>query len=198
MTWDKPLVLASASPRRQEILRLAGVPFVVYPAREEWAPADMPPSQRVCALARSKVLGVASAHPDSLLLGADTMVVLGDTVLGKPSSPEDAVSMLLSLQGREHRVLTGVWLAATDKDGNIVKEDGFTDETAVTFFSMSREEAQEYVDTGEPLDKAGAYGIQGYGMRFVESIRGDFYTVMGLPAGRLLRYLQDFTRNLEK
>ena len=120
------------------------------------------------------------------------MVARGDNVLGKPHTEEEAVQMLMSLQGQEHQVLTGVWVIATDAAGNIVKQEGFTDIADVKFFSFTRQEAAEYVSTGESMDKAGAYAIQGMGMRFVEGIRGDFYTVMGLPGGRLVRFLREF------
>ena len=100
--------------------------------------------------------------------------------------------MLLSLQGRTHLVRTGVWVIRTDADGAAVKQDGFTDTAQVQFFPFDRQEAEAYVATGEPMDKAGAYGIQGYGLRLVEKVCGDFYTVMGLPGGRLLRFLAGF------
>ena len=100
--------------------------------------------------------------------------------------------MLLALGGRTHQVMTGVWVISTDAEGNTVKSDGFTDVAEVEFYPLSRPEAEAYVATGEPLDKAGAYGIQGKGMRFVSGIRGDFYTVMGLPGGRLVRFLAEF------
>ncbi len=194
----KPLILASASPRRQEILTLAGLSFTVHPAAGEWAPEGLPPDERVRALARSKATEVAKAYPDSVILGSDTMVVLGEQALGKPKTPAEAVEMLLSLSGRPHRVMTGVWVVETDAAGRCVKEDGFTDVAEVVFYPLSREEAEAYVATGEPMDKAGAYAIQGKGMRFVSGIRGDFYTVMGLPGGRLLRFLTDFAPNLQK
>ncbi|MBQ5841345.1 MAG: septum formation protein Maf [Clostridia bacterium] len=196
MTLKQPLILASASPRRQEILSLAGIPFTVCPADSEWAPYDLPPVERVRALARSKAQAVAARYPNSLILGADTMVAVEQHVLGKPRSEQEAVRMLLSLQGKKHQVLTGVWVIRTDREGNCVKEDGFTDVAAVKFFPMTEQDAREYVSTGEPLDKAGAYGIQGCGMRYVEGITGDFYTVMGLPGGRLVRYLREFAPDL--
>lgn len=188
----KGLVLASASPRRREILTLSGVPFEVCAAADEQAPEGLAPADLVRALARSKASQVAAQYADRVILGADTMVVLDGKMLGKPTSGQHAVEMLMSLQGREHQVMTGVWLIRTNDGKIIVKEDGFTDVATVKFFPMTREEAEEYVATGEPMDKAGAYGIQGYAMRFVEGINGDFYTVMGLPAGRLLRFLHDF------
>ena len=106
--------------------------------------------------------------------------------------------MLLSLSGRTHRVMTGVWLISTNEAGEAVKEEGFTDVAEVEFFSLSPEEVAAYVATGESMDKAGAYAIQGKGMRFVSGIHGDFYTVMGLPGGRLLRFLTDFASDLQK
>ncbi|MBQ1950254.1 MAG: septum formation protein Maf [Clostridia bacterium] len=196
MKLKKEIILASSSPRRQEILDLAGIAHRVCPAETEWAPVDLPPAQRVLALAHSKAQAVASQQPDALILGADTMVVLDDTALGKPPTPEAAVEMLLLLQGRTHRVMTGVSVIRTNADAKIVKQDGFTDVAEVRFFPMTREEAVSYVQTGEPLDKAGAYAIQGLGMRFVRGIQGDFYTVMGLPGGRLIRYLQKFAPDL--
>lgn len=196
MILHKPLVLASQSPRRQEILTLAGFEFTVCPADAEWAPDGLIPFDRVRELARSKAAQVAKNHPNSIILGSDTMVVLGETALGKPRDEQGAIDMLMSLQDRSHEVMTGVWIIETDDAGNTVKEDGFTDVTTVDFWAFSKEEAAEYVATGEPMDKAGAYGIQGKGMRFVKGINGDFFTVMGLPGGRLARFLKEFAANL--
>lgn len=135
---------------------------------------------------------VAGQFPARVVLGADTMVELDGRMLGKPHTEQEAVDMLLSLQGRTHLVRTGVWVIRTDADGAAVKQDGFTDTAQVRFFPFDRQEAEAYVATGEPMDKAGAYGIQGYGLRLVEKVCGDFYTVMGLPGGRLLRFLAGF------
>lgn len=189
---DKPLVLASASPRRHEILELAGIPHEIIPATDESAESNLTPETRAMALARCKARDVASRCPDRVVLGADTIVVRDNDVLGKPHSDGEAVDMLLSLQGREHKVMTGVWFIVTDKHGTAVKEDGFTDVATVKFLDFDRAEAEEYVSSGESRDKAGAYAIQGKGMRLVESISGDFYTVMGLPGGRLIRFLHRF------
>lgn len=189
MKLHKPLILASQSPRRQEILTLAGFEFSVCPADAEWAPEGLAPFDRVRELARSKAAQVAKDHPNSIVLGSDTMVVQGENALGKPRDEEDAVRMLMSLQGHSHEVMTGVWVIETDAAGNTVKEDGFTDVTAVDFWAFSEDEAREYVATGEPMDKAGSYGIQGRGMRLVKGINGDFFTVMGLPGGRLVRFI---------
>lgn len=198
MMLHKPLVLASQSPRRQEILTAAGLTFSVHPAQGEYAPEELTPYDRVCALARSKAEQIAPLYPNSLILGSDTMVVLDGVALGKPKDEEDAVNMLLSLQGRTHQVMTGVWIIETNGAGDTVKSDGFTDETSVDFYGFSRCDAEEYVATKEPMDKAGSYGIQGLGMRFVKGIRGDYFTVMGLPGGPLLRFLSDFTGKSEK
>lgn len=192
MKLHKPLILASQSPRRQEILTLAGFEFTVSPADAEWAPEGLAPFDRVRELARSKAAEVAKNYPNSIVLGSDTMVVLGENALGKPRDEQHAVDMLMSLQGRTHEVMTGVWIIETDEAGSAVKEDGFTDVTTVDFWAFSEDEAREYVATGEPMDKAGAYGIQGKGMRLVKGIQGDFFTVMGLPGGRLVRFLKDF------
>ena len=186
------IVLASASPRRREILALAGIPFEVCPSDEETAPAGLSPRELVMALARCKAQAVAKKFPDRTVLGADTVVVLDDRVLGKPQNEQDAEKMLLSLQGRAHEVMTGVWGCAPSR------EDGFVDATTVHFYPITPKEAAEYVATGEPMDKAGAYGVQGLGMRFVCGIEGDFYSVMGLPGGRVRRFLDGFSDISEK
>ena len=196
MKLHKPLILASQSPRRQEILTLAGFEFSVCPADAEWAPEGLSPFDRVRELAHSKATQVAKNHPNSIVLGSDTMVVLSENALGKPRDEQDAVDMLMSLQGRSHQVMTGVWVIETDAAGNAVKEDGFTDVTAVDFWAFPEVEAREYVATKESMDKAGAYAIQGKGMRFVKGICGDYYTVMGLPGGRLVRFLQAFNESV--
>lgn len=192
MKLHKPLILASQSPRRQEILSLAGFEFTVCPASTEWAPEGLLPYDRVRELARSKAAEVAKNYPDSLILGSDTMVVLGENALGKPRDEQEALEMLMRLQGRTHEVMTGVWIVETDALGCVVKENGFTDVTTVDFWAFSEDEAREYIATKEPMDKAGAYGIQGKGMRLVKGINGDFFTVMGLPGGRLIRFLTEF------
>ncbi len=177
-----PLVLASASPRRAELLRMLGLRFDIVPAaieetmhRNEAAPAA------VERLALEKAADVAARRPDALVVGSDTVVVLDEAVLGKPTSPEDAARMLLQLQGREHRVATGVAVVAPD--GRKVSS---AEIVRVRFRSFDEMTALQYVATGEPLDKAGAYGIQGYGATLVDSIRGDYFAVMGLPVARLV------------
>lgn len=182
----KDIILASASPRRREILELAGIPFVVCAANEETAPVGLSPAEYTKALAKSKCEAVFKEYPDRVVLGADTVVVLGDTILGKPRDEKEAVEMLLALGGKTHQVMTGVWVCSP------TGSDGFTDIARVRFYPITEAEAKAYVATKEPLDKAGGYGIQGYGMRFVEGIEGDFYTVMGLPGARIRRFLRGF------
>ena len=180
-----PLLLASASPRRKEILTLLDIPFEVCPAVRESAPAGLPPAERVQALARCKAEEVAAAHPNRLVVGADTMVVLDGRALGKPRDEAEAVEMLLSLQGKTHVVMTGVWVCSPGKCG------GFVDAAEVTFYPMTREEAAAYAATGEPLDKAGAYAIQGEGAALVDHYDGSLDTIIGLPTTRLIKEFPD-------
>ena len=179
-------MLASASPRRREICEQLGLKFTVLPAKTE-LPADpaLSVEDAILQVARGKAQEIAALHPETAVLGADTAVVLDGKILGKPENPDDAARMLRLLSGRTHKVVTGVWLCRGDEG------DGFADTAEVTFFSLSDDEIDAYIATGEPLDKAGAYGIQGYGARFIEKLNGDFYTVMGLPSGRLYRFLKE-------
>ncbi len=170
------IVLASGSPRRHELLELVGIPHVVDPPNvpERPEPGELPQSMAV-RLAREKAEAVARRRPGAPVLAADTVVVLGDEMLGKPASPADAERMLARLSGREHRVITAVALLVDDH----VEER--CDVTRVWFRPLSPEQIREYVATEEPLDKAGSYGVQGYGAVLVERIEGDFFGVMGLP-----------------
>ena len=177
------LILASQSPRRKQLLELLRVPFTVRVADiDETLATDCPIPDAVARLSLRKAQAIPR-DPEDTVIAADTIVVCRNRVLGKPHSPEEAVDMLMRLQGREHTVITGVWVCSPDGC------DGFADSAAVRFYPLTREEAEAYVATGEPMDKAGAYGIQGYGTRFVAGIRGDFFNVMGLPAARLIRFL---------
>ena len=182
----KPIVLASASPRRREICTLLGLSFTVLPAVNE-LPVDMtiPPEEAVLQIARGKAEEVAQLYPDTPVLGADTAVVIGNEILGKPRDVIEAKAMLRRLSGNTHRVITAVWLC------NGERSDGFADVAQVQFAPMTAEEIDAYVASGEPMDKAGAYAIQGMGMRFVSGIHGDFYTVMGLPSARLYTFLKE-------
>lgn len=186
------IVLASASPRRKEICALLGLTADICPAaaEEPFDPAKTP-EENALATARAKAREVAALRgTDIPVLGADTSVIVddenGSIALGKPVDEADARRMLALLQGRSHRVLTGVWVCGKDK------EDGFVSEAHVQFAPMTEEEIASYVATGEPMDKAGAYGIQGRCLRYIDGIHGDFYTVMGLPAASLWRFLQQF------
>lgn len=175
------VVLASQSPRRRDLLTLIGIPHRIDPADidETVLPGESPP--RHCErLAREKVALVATRHTSALVVGSDTIVVVDGDILGKPSDDNDAVRMLARLSGRSHDVYTGVAIAV---NGAIVSD---VERVRVTFREMSESRIRAYVATGEPLDKAGAYGIQGYGATLVERVDGDYFAVMGLPLGRLV------------
>ena len=188
-----PLILASASPRRKEILERLGLSFAVDPARRELPPdPSLPARQAVLAVARGKAEEVAERHPGTVVLGADTAVCLEGTLLGKPRDERHARAMLTALQGREHQVLTAVWVCAPPVPGRPAS-GGFVSRARVRFYPMSGREIGEYIATGEPMDKAGAYGIQGFGMRYIRDISGDYYTVMGLPGARVRRFLRLFS-----
>ena len=179
------LVLASASPRRAEILASLGLGFRVRPARipEERRPGERP-AEYAERLARQKAVAVAATEPDALVVGGDTVVILGETVLEQPDDGEAAVEMLRRLSGRSHRVATGV--AVVEPDGAV--HSGVRS-TRVRFRAFDDDEARAYVATGEPLDKAGAYGIQGRGAALVHEIEGEYSTVVGLSVSLLLELL---------
>lgn len=181
----RTIILASASPRRREICDLLGLTYMVVPAKTE-LPMDstLPIEQAVLQVARGKAEEVAVQYPQAVVIGADTVVVVDHSILGKPHDTEEAKAMLRTLSGREHRVITAVWICDGDHS------EGFADSAAVTFMPMSEHEIDEYVASNEPMDKAGAYAIQGRGMRYIRSINGDFYTVMGLPSARLYEILK--------
>ena len=177
-----PIVLASASPRRRQLLEMLGIPVRVAPSHiAEVRGAGEGAVVYAERLAREKAAGVEGAY----VLGADTTVVLGDDVLEKPADADDAVRMLMALQGRTHEVVTAVALVA----GGVTRQR--TDITRVTFRPADERRMREYVATGEPMDKAGAYGIQGYGAALVERIEGDFFGVMGLPVRLVLDLLEE-------
>ena len=182
------IVLASQSPRRRQLLGQMGLEFTTKsPEVDESRFDGLPPRQLVATLSREKARHIAETEdPETLVIGSDTVVVLDETVLGKPASEEEAHRMLSALSGRSHRVYTGVTLCRGDK---LVTE---VEETEVTFRPLSRQDITAYIRTGEPMDKAGAYGIQGLGALLVEGIRGDYNCVMGLPVYRLGRLLLDF------
>jgi nucleoside triphosphate pyrophosphatase len=179
------LILASGSPRRAELLRAAGIEFTVRIADvdETILPGESP-RDYVLRLSRAKALAVAGE--DEILLGADTTVLIEDEIAGKPVDLEDARRMLKALSGKWHEVLTGVTLL----QGHKILSDVAV--TRVKFSEMSEPEIDWYVSTGEPMDKAGAYGIQGYASRFVECIEGSYSNVVGLPVQMVYRMLQEY------
>ena len=180
------LILASRSPRRKELLSLITEDFTVIPSiGEERADKTLPAGEYVRVLAEHKAEEIWSSHTDDTVIGADTVVVIDGNVLGKPKDEDDAKRMLRLLSGREHSVFTGACIIS----GN--KKLSFSEETKVRFFELSDDEINAYIDTGEPFDKAGAYGIQEKGALIVSGITGDYYNVMGLPVGRLARELKN-------
>ena len=190
------IVLASASPRRQELLRNAGIPFTVQPADIIEAPLAGE-SPRDCAerLAREKALAVSLSRPRDYVLGADTIVVVDDTILGKPRDRNDAVCMLRLLSGRTHVVITGVCLVGPVTSGQETVASNITqtasETTLVTMREISDDEIRDYVATGEPMDKAGAYAIQGIASRWIPRIEGDYSNVVGLPVALVYAMLRE-------
>jgi septum formation protein len=180
------IILASQSPRRAELLRMLGFEFDVVPADidETYFDHESGPIH-ARRLARQKAEYIAQSYPDAIVIGSDTVVVIDGRVLGKPKTKDQAVAMLLDLQGREHQVATGIAVVAP---GGRLEHDIET--VAVKFSSFGEETARAYVETGEPMDKAGAYGIQGYGASLVEWVRGDYFAVMGLPVQRMIRLIE--------
>jgi septum formation protein len=191
------IVLASASPRRQELLRNAGIPFTVCPANIPEIPSAGE-SPRDCAerLAREKARAVLLQQPGKFVLGADTIVVVDGEILGKPRDEADAMRMLRLLSGRTHQVITGVCLVGPSLEtGNQKLETGFEDTrsetTLVTMTALTDDDIHSYVATGEPMDKAGAYAIQGMASRWIPRIDGDYFNVVGLPVALVHRMLQE-------
>jgi septum formation protein len=171
------IVLASASPRRAELLRAAGIEFLVRPADVDESLHDgEPPETYVMRVAEAKAHAIRAHLPDAAILAADTTVVVDHHVLGKPDGAEDAQRMLRLLSGRSHEVITGVVLVAPNRP-----VDARVASTTVEFAALTEEEIKWYTETGEPLDKAGAYAIQGFASRFVTRIVGSYSNVVGLP-----------------
>lgn len=181
------LILASASPRRRELLERLGLAFEVEaPDIDESRLPGEGPGDVVERLARAKATG--SSAPGRTVIGADTMVVHRGQIMGKPGHPEEARTMLRSLSGTRHEVFTSVAVSGWVDDSEVV--ESLVDVAEVTFLPMTDDEIDEYVATGEPMDKAGAYALQGVGGRFIESISGSPYTVIGLPLHLLSRLLE--------
>lgn len=188
-----PLVLASASPRRRELLGGLGLRFTVRAAEIDETPRPgEDPGAYVLRLAREKAR--AAARPGELVLAADTSVVVGGEILGKPRDGEDAARMLRLLSGREHEVLTGVAVVDMAGDGRLASG---VDRTAVRMAPLSAEEIAWYVATGEPRDKAGAYAIQGLGSLFVEAVAGNYSNVVGLPVPLVYRLFAELGVDLK-
>ena len=178
------IILASGSPRRQELLKTAGIDFKVCAAEgEEVLDPALHPADAAVEVARQKAREVAAKHPGDIIVAADTIVVLDNLILGKPKDKADAAAMLKLLSGRAHIVYTGVCII---KNG---EENCFTQATKVDFYPLEQDEIDAYVESGEPMDKAGAYGIQGLGCVLVKSIEGDYFNVMGLPVAKVVRAL---------
>jgi len=181
-----PLILASASPRRQEYLTRLGLEFRIIPAAiDEIAAPGESPRDFAQRMAATKAWQVAEAHPDACVIGADTVVVLDHRIFGKPRDPKEALAMLMALQGRTHEVTTG--FALVSKKRYIEEVNAVT--TAVTFGVFTQPILQAYVDSGEPMDKAGAYGIQGKGGFLVQSVTGSCSNVVGLPVHAVVHSL---------
>ena len=177
------LILASASPRRKALLSLFHLPFTVRAADiDETMDPEKPPFDEVARVSRSKALAVRREEGD-IVIAADTIVVCQGKVLGKPHSEAEAASMLRLLSGRDHQVMTGCTILYGDR------AETFTEVTSLHFRPLSEKEIQKYVQSGEPMDKAGAYGIQGGAALFCEKLEGDYYNVMGLPVCRLYETL---------
>jgi septum formation protein len=183
---NPPVILASQSPRRRELLTLIGIPHEVRPADidERYLPGEVPAAHAE-RLAREKAATIGRTERDAVVIGSDTIVVVDGDVLGKPTDEAHAVAMLNRLSGRSHTVMTAVAIRWRGEERSAVEE------VEVTFGVLDDARIRAYVATGEPMDKAGAYGIQGYGATIVERVDGDYFSVMGLPLFRLTRLMDE-------
>lgn len=178
------LILASSSPRRKELLENLHLSFQVASSDvEESFDPKLTPPEIVMELAARKAKSIAKGNPEAFVLGSDTVVVIDDEILGKPSDSVEALSMLKRLSGRTHSVYTGVAIVYGEKEVH------FYEKTDVVFWELTDDELNTYINTGEPFDKAGAYGIQGFGSMLVKGIVGDYFSVVGLPVARTIREL---------
>jgi septum formation protein len=184
------IILASSSPRRKQLLEQVGFRVQVIPSYlAEEKPKGTDYITHVRNMANKKAQKVAGAYPNCLVLGADTLVVCGDEAMGKPSDAEDAFAMLQKLSGREHQVITGFCLLKSSTGLEII--DHAVSE--VRFYPLTAQEIEDYLQSGEPFDKAGAYGIQGLGAKFVHEVHGCFYNIVGLPLGMVWQYMKALT-----
>ncbi len=192
---DRRIVLASASPRRKELLEQVGFEFDIITSDCEEITTKTKPSEVVEELSYLKATDVADKLDKNserlLIIGSDTVVALDDMIMGKPKDAEDAFKMLKALQGREHSVITGVTMIFTEP-GKEEKKIVFSKETKVWFYSMNDDEIRAYIDTKEPMDKAGAYAIQGLCAAYIERIEGDYNTVVGLPVAEICKVLREY------
>lgn len=184
------IILASGSPRRKEILKQAGLNFKVIPSKKEEITSFTEPEKIVEELAFIKADDIKTQAPEnSIIIGADTIVCNQGAILGKPKNKPEAIQMLLNLQGHEHSVYTGVCIIL--KQGNQIKVRKFAELTKVKVASLSKEKIEEYCSTGEPMDKAGAYAIQGLFAKYIEGIVGDYYNVVGFPIARFWKEMEE-------
>ncbi len=186
---DRQIVLASSSPRRKELMEQIGLKFIIdRNDQPENLERDLSPRELAQVLSREKAQAVAPKYPDALIIAADTFGILRRKIIGKPHTPEEATRILQTLSGKSHLVITGLTILDTKNRQNVT----FSVETRVYFKKLSHTEIKNYVKSGEPLDKAGAYAIQGMGSIFIEKICGDYYNVMGLPLNALAENLKKF------
>lgn len=187
------IILASKSPRRKKLLSQIGLAFEIFPSSFTEDSRSDDPVRLVEDHARLKAEDVAESCPDSLIIGADTVVTIHDEILEKPASRDQAFEMLTRLSGSWHSVYTGVCLLETDENGLAVRKNTFHEQTKVLFSTLSSSDMLSYIESGSPMDKAGAYGIQDdWGAIFVERIEGDYYNVVGFPLNRFYREVKSF------
>lgn len=187
------IILATASPRRHQLFQQMGINVQIKPSNiDEKEDLSLPKGKIAESLARQKGEHIAQKSNNAIIISADTIVVHKNKVLGKPTSEDDAVQMLTDLSGQTHSVYSGVFVAEVDENGTIVNSLSFSERTKVTFSTLNVSEIKRYVNTGSPMDKAGAYGIQDdLGALFVESIQGDFYNVVGFPINAFYQRLKN-------
>lgn len=186
------IILASASPRRKQLFQMMGISCLIDPSDiEEIIKPEQTPEFNVCSLAEQKAKDVAQRHTDSIIIAADTIVVKDGVILGKPQSGSDAAEMLRSLSGDHHLVYSGVTVFRAGDNGDSAHHVSLFEKTKVTFSTLDESEIDQYIATGSPMDKAGAYGIQDdYGSLFIKKIEGDYYNVVGFPVNKFYQTLK--------
>ena len=183
------LILASNSPRRKQLLDMVGLKFKVVPSNFDETSIKLKNIYKLpLTLSKKKADAIAKLYPNDIILAADTDVCVGKVMLGKPDGPKGVAKILKQLSNKTHQVITGVTIIYKNK------KVSFESITKVTFYPISNQDIQDYIKTKEPFDKSGAYAIQGYGARFIKSIQGDYYTIMGLPIARVLKELDKIKR----